>query len=128
MPSQAHLLLQVERMTLAADSGQIPRTIGWPMRAVMEMITSEGARAIGLEGEVGSLTPGKQADVLVREPNRQLGPPVTDPIASVLFYHSQIKTVLVNGNSKTRWTAGRHGFSHCRSASKFGSGAGTPAV
>ena len=56
---QAHLMLQTERMTLAAKAGEFPRSIGWPLRSVVELITSTGARAVGLEEELGSLTPRK---------------------------------------------------------------------
>lgn len=104
MLEQAHLLLQIERMQQAAEAGEMPKTIGWPTRPVFEMLTSLGARAVGLQNEAGSLAPGKRADLLVIRPNDISAQPMTDPIATLLFYtqNSDIKHVLVNGEFRKR--------------------------
>lgn len=99
MLRQAHLMLLIERMILATKAREYPRSIGWPLRSVFELLTNEGARAVGLEHEVGSLTPGKRADVLVVKPNALLAQPMADAFATLIFYtvNSDIRTVLVNG-------------------------------
>jgi cytosine/adenosine deaminase-related metal-dependent hydrolase len=51
---------------------------------VLAMATLDGARAIGLDGRVGSLEPGKQADVLLLRADTPNLAPVSDPIGAVV--------------------------------------------
>lgn len=70
-----------------------------PTREALEWATLGGARMLGLEHRIGSLTPGKQADlVLLRSDGLGLTP-VIDPAASVLFHAGPgaVDTVLVGG-------------------------------
>jgi len=56
-----------------------------PAWAVLRMATIEGARAIGLDGQVGSLEPDKQADLILvdlRAPN--LSPVLSKPIRNII--------------------------------------------
>src|SRR6201981_100173 len=57
----------MEEMDLAAKLQKItkmdPRALG--AKAVVEMATIEGAKAIHLEKEIGSLEPGKKADLIL---------------------------------------------------------------
>jgi 5-methylthioadenosine/S-adenosylhomocysteine deaminase len=75
-----------------------------PAWEVLRMATIEGARAIGLGDEVGSLEAGKQADLILvdlRAPN--LSPVLNAPIRNIvpnLVYASsghEVKTVMVAG-------------------------------
>ncbi len=72
-----------------------------PAETVFEMMTLGGARALGLENEIGSLEVGKRADVtLVRRRNLHAWPAAhTDPIAQLVYEHqsSDVDTVLVDG-------------------------------
>ena len=52
---------------------------------VLAMATIEGARAIGLDDRIGSLEPGKQADVLVLRADAPNLAPVTDPVAATVL-------------------------------------------
>jgi 5-methylthioadenosine/S-adenosylhomocysteine deaminase len=54
-------------------------------RQVVEMATIGGARAIGLAGEIGSLEPGKRADIIVLAADRPHLVPVYHPAASVVY-------------------------------------------
>lgn len=58
-----------------------------PMTAaeVLAMATVEGARAIGLDARVGSLEPGKQADVLVLRADGPNLAPLRDPVAATVL-------------------------------------------
>lgn len=56
-----------------------------PARAVLRMSTVDGARAVGLGDQVGSLTPGKRADVVVLHPDRAGTSPVHDPYSTVVY-------------------------------------------
>ncbi len=68
---------------------------------VLRMATIDGARALGLESEIGSLEVGKRADViLVRLAKVHATPHRTEP-ASTLVYSSQasdVETVVLDGN------------------------------
>lgn len=48
-------------------------------RDVLQYATIEGARANGLDAKVGSLTPGKQADIIMLRTNRMNVTPLNDP-------------------------------------------------
>ena len=75
-----------------------------PAWDVLRMATIEGAEAIGLAGQIGSLEPGKQADLIMvdlRELN--LSPVLTDPIRNIvpnLVYSAsghEVTTAMVDG-------------------------------
>ena len=53
-------------------------------RDVMEFATIEGARATGLERKVGTLTPGKEADIILLRTDRINVLPINDPIGVVV--------------------------------------------
>ncbi len=54
-------------------------------RDVLEFATIQGARALGLEDQIGSLSPGKQADVIVLDVSAASLSPVLNPIGSVVL-------------------------------------------
>lgn len=67
----------------------------------LEMATLAGARALGLDGETGSLRPGKAADIVALDlsaPNTQ---PVYDPLSQVAYSCncSQVSDVWVRGKA-----------------------------
>lgn len=57
-------------------------------RTVLEAATLGGARALGMEDRIGSLRPGKQADLLVIRPDRIGAAPLTDPVGTVVMHCS----------------------------------------
>jgi 5-methylthioadenosine/S-adenosylhomocysteine deaminase len=79
-----------------------------PAMAVLEMATLGGARALGLQGEIGSLEAGKKADVIVVDLQRPHVQPVGDDPASVvtaLVYATQasdVRHVFVDGRQLVR--------------------------
>lgn len=86
-------------------AAQAPPTL--TLRDVLEFATIAGARATGLADRTGSLTPGKQADiVMIRQDDLNLVP-VSDAVgAVVLAAHSgNVDTVFVAGRALKR--AGR---------------------
>jgi 5-methylthioadenosine/S-adenosylhomocysteine deaminase len=70
-----------------------------PARQVLRMATIRGAKALGLDAEIGSLEVGKQADVIVVDAAQPHLAPRHDPVA-LLVYSAQaadVCTVLVKG-------------------------------
>jgi 5-methylthioadenosine/S-adenosylhomocysteine deaminase len=52
---------------------------------VLEMATIDGARALGLEAEIGSLEVGKKADVVVLRFDNFFATPVHNPVSSLVY-------------------------------------------
>jgi 5-methylthioadenosine/S-adenosylhomocysteine deaminase len=79
---------------LAAEAGQ-------PIDSedAIEMVTLGGARAAGLDRLIGSLEPGKRADIVVRQRDAvELGPGIDPAHQLVAIAHGPTAdTVLVNG-------------------------------
>ena len=67
----------------------------------LEMATLAGARALGLDGEIGSLLPGKAADFVALDLSAANTQPVYDPASQVAYSckSSQITDVWVRGKA-----------------------------
>lgn len=73
-------------------------------REMIRYATLEGAQAIGLGATIGSLTPGKAADVIVLRTDRPNIFPINDPIGAVVWGMdtSNIEAVFVGGDALVR--------------------------
>ncbi|TMG42221.1 MAG: amidohydrolase, partial [Chloroflexi bacterium] len=73
-------------------------------QGVLEMATTNGAYTVGLEDRTGSLTPGKQADVVVIDGKAPGTAPVIDPVATVVLAAdvSNVDTVIIAGKVHKR--------------------------
>ncbi|MBX5448009.1 MAG: amidohydrolase family protein [Acidothermus cellulolyticus] len=73
-------------------------------RRMLEMATRNGAHVVGLEDHIGSLTPGKKADVVVLDARALNMAPVHDPVAAVVISAdvSNVEHVIVNGGFRKR--------------------------
>src|SRR5262245_7740461 len=73
-------------------------------RDVLEFATIEGARAAGLDHKVGTLTPGKEADIVVLEADRINVWPLNNAPGAVVnvMNPSNVETVLIGGKVK-KW-------------------------
>jgi 5-methylthioadenosine/S-adenosylhomocysteine deaminase len=70
-----------------------------PAHRVLRMATMDGARALGLEADIGSLEVGKRADLSVVRLDRLHATPVKD-VVSALVYSSEpgdVETVIIDG-------------------------------
>lgn len=75
-----------------------------PARAALRMATINGARALGMDQEIGSLEPGKSADLValdLRDPDTQ---PVYHPLSQLVYAasRSQVRHVWVAGSQLVR--------------------------
>jgi len=82
-----------------ADAGGALKEIQTTCRDVLEFATIEGARAIGMESKVGSLTPGKRADIILLRTDNFSMTPMNNPIGAVVYngHPGLVDTVLVDG-------------------------------
>lgn len=56
-----------------------------PAWQVLEMATLGGARAVGMEDEIGSIEPGKRADFFLFDPIHINSTPIADPVAALVY-------------------------------------------
>lgn len=74
----------VGRLDCFAEARAARELGGLSAEAAVALATLEGARALGLEGETGSLTPGKWADLVAVDPANQTVAPERSPAEAVL--------------------------------------------
>jgi 5-methylthioadenosine/S-adenosylhomocysteine deaminase len=70
-----------------------------PAEVALDMATRGGAAALGLERLVGSLEPGKRADVIVVSASAARQTPLYDPISQLVYATrgDDVRTTIVNG-------------------------------
>jgi cytosine/adenosine deaminase-related metal-dependent hydrolase len=68
-------------------------------REALMWATRNGARAFGLEREIGSLTPGKKADIVMLRANDINMVPIWDPVYSIVEVAGagNVDTVIIDG-------------------------------
>ena len=99
------LALQVERGVAnvgIVERGAMPEGVTVSCREILEWGTLGGARAAGLDDRIGSLSPGKEADLILLRTDGIgfAGWNEKDPVASVVLQANagNVDTVLVGGN------------------------------
>ena len=105
MFTQMRFLLQTHR-ALTNDGFHkqetMPDKLAIKVREVLELATIKSAQCIGLEDKIGSLSPGKEADVVLlrkTDINMRAAP---DPIAAIVLHAgvANVDTVIVGGNHR----------------------------
>ncbi|HEY5058809.1 MAG TPA: amidohydrolase family protein [Gaiellaceae bacterium] len=68
-------------------------------RDVLEFATIEGARACGLDSKIGTLTPGKRADIIIVRADSFGMTPLNNPIGAFVYnaHPGLVDTILVEG-------------------------------
>ena len=95
--TQMHSAFQAARLQVSQDgNNSLPVPSAEDMFA---LATIDGARSAWLDQRTGTLTPGKEADIILLTTNTLNLSPVNDPVASVVLgaYASNVDTVLVAG-------------------------------
>ena len=66
---------------------------------VLELATRGGAKAVGMEKEIGSIEPGKFADIVIRTNDLPEAQPISDPVQALVYScgSKSVATVMVNG-------------------------------
>ncbi len=70
-----------------------------PCETVLEMATINGAKAMGLEKEIGSLEVGKRADFVALDLDKPHVVPAPDPVSAIVYSAkgSDVDTVVIDG-------------------------------
>lgn len=106
--SAARVALSMQRALDNAQtrkaSGTIPATTTIAAREALRWITTEGARMLGREDQIGSLTPGKVADLVIINATDLNLFPIHDPVATVVMQTSlaNVEAVMIGGAWKKR--------------------------
>jgi cytosine/adenosine deaminase-related metal-dependent hydrolase len=101
--SLQHALIFDEKLS-GADHSDLPLPQFLTTRDVLEFATIEGARANGLADKTGSLTPGKEADIIMLRTDKPNIFPINEPIGAVVWGMdtSNVDTVFVAGKALKR--------------------------
>ena len=108
MLTQARVALGIQRsldnVAYRAQHGTIPPTSTITAREALGWVTVEGARMLQQLDRIGTLAPGKQADLVVIRATDLNMQPVHDAVSSVVFQASlaNIDSVMVAGRWKKR--------------------------
>jgi 5-methylthioadenosine/S-adenosylhomocysteine deaminase len=101
--SEMRLALAAERSRANADAlarGERVPTVDLHQRDMLRLATLDGARVWNLDSEVGSLTPGKQADIAVIDMRSPHLDGFGDPVAVMVLGAgpADVETVIVGGD------------------------------
>jgi cytosine/adenosine deaminase-related metal-dependent hydrolase len=108
MLTQARIALGIQRsldnVAFREQHGTIPPTSTITTREALSWVTIEGARMLQQQDRIGSLAPGKQADLVVIRASDLNLQPVHDPVSTVVMQASlaNIDSVMVAGQWKKR--------------------------
>lgn len=108
MLSQARIALGIQRsldnFAYREAHGSIPPTSTITTREALAWVTVEGARMLGQQDRIGSLAPGKQADLVVIRADTLNMQPVHDPVSAVVLQASlaNIESVMIAGHWRKR--------------------------
>jgi len=82
---------------LAKHASRDPTAL--PAQGALDLATLGGARALGMEAAIGSLEPGKKADLIVVATGRARQTPVYDPVSHLVYVTrgDDVRTTIVNG-------------------------------
>ena len=87
---------------LAKHENADPSTMS--ARTVLEMATIRGARALGMEGRIGSLEPKKRADLITVSVSGARQTPMYDPLSHLVYviHGDDVRNTVVNGKMLMR--------------------------
>ena len=102
MFTQMRFLLQTHRALqnkLCHDKETMPDHLDLSVEDVLHMATLGGARCFGLDRRIGSITPGKEADLVVLRRSDINLAATRDPIAAIVLHANvaNVDTVMVGG-------------------------------
>ena len=97
--SNNHSLFQAMKFTALMQKGFRQDATVITAEKVMELATIDGARAVGLEKEIGSIEVGKKADLIVLDFNNAFMTPIHHPVSAIVYsaLGNEVTTVMIDG-------------------------------
>ena len=83
--SNNHSLFQAMKFAALQQKGVHQDATIMTAEKVLEMATIGGARAVGLEAEIGSIEVGKKADIVVLDYNNAFMTPIHHPVSAIVY-------------------------------------------
>ncbi|MGP3535133.1 amidohydrolase family protein [Microbacterium sp. RD1] len=106
MFTQMRLMLQAQRFRDNERDfpGAVPFTTRYPAADMLKYATLGGAVGMGLEDQVGSLTPGKKADIVLTRLDAVNTAGLRDAVSALIFYANphDVEDVWVDGVARKR--------------------------
>ena len=92
-------MLDTMRLAALIHKGICRDATAMSAKEVVRMATIGGAKALGMDKNIGTLEVGKKADIILFDPERIRSVPMHDPIATLAYSASaeNIDTTIVNG-------------------------------
>lgn len=93
-------MFTVMKLFQSIEAGRKKSEIATPARRLLELATIDGARSVGMDGLIGSLTPGKRADLIMVDTRAvNLGMFADDPVHLLVeaARPDNVDTVVVDG-------------------------------
>ena len=97
--SNNHSLFQAMKFAALQQKGVHQDATIITAEKVLEMATIGGARAVGLEAEIGSIEVGKKADIVVLDYNNPFMTPIHHPVSAIVYsaLGHEVTSVLIDG-------------------------------
>jgi 5-methylthioadenosine/S-adenosylhomocysteine deaminase len=97
--SNNHSMIQAMKFAALQQKGVHQDAEIITAETVLEMATIGGARAVGLEGEIGSIEVGKKADIAVVDYDNAWMTPIHHPVSALVYsaLGHEVVTVLIDG-------------------------------
>jgi len=97
-------LLQEARTAALLAKGTSGRADAWPAARVLQAMTLDAAAALGLDDRIGSIEPGKQADLVAVDLSAAELSPVFDPVSQLVYAagREHVQHVWVDGRHVVR--------------------------
>jgi cytosine/adenosine deaminase-related metal-dependent hydrolase len=111
-------LFEELRTAIVAARARAERPDALPAARALELATLGGARVLGLEREVGSLVPGKWADLAVISLDDSPLEPIEDPVAAVVLGGSPDRVVATLVAGEDRYRRGASAWPDSRRAAR----------
>ena len=97
--SNNHSLFQAMKFAALQQKGEHQDSTIITAEKVMEMATIDGARAVGLEKEIGSIEEGKKADIIVVDYGNPWMTPIHHPVSAIVYsaLGHEVSNVMIDG-------------------------------
>ena len=98
-PNNSQDMVQCMKFAALLQKSDTKNSTIMPAHEALRLATIEGAKAIGMENELGSLEVGKRADVVVIDIHKPHNIPMLDPVSTLVYSSSggDVDTVIVDG-------------------------------